>query len=407
MFAAAFSASAGFLALAAPPGMTVGPSPYDYAQRCVGSSAVAPFTITNEGSSDLMIDSITRSGSSSSIDFTAPSVPSPNPIPPGGTAAFSVTFKPSARGLRQAFFTVNSSAGQQTIDVYGTGVDRKLAATPASVSFGDQRVGTRSTQRSIVVSNPGKDPVTVTGVARKGTNAGEFVVTTPAAPFVIQPGATTTIAVAFQPAAVGLRSGAVELSSNACGAAKLTVPLVGTGAIPNVVVDPNPIDAGASPTGVEGKPTAVTIGNDGRAPLKISAIQVIGTDAGDFTLAGLPALPVTVAPAGTLVFSVRLTASAEGPRTASLNIVSDDPDSPAFAVPMTGMGGTASPSPRASASRTPSQAPSARPTATTTARTIAKPGNDSLSIGVVIGGVVVAFGALVYIRRLRASDEEE
>ena len=280
------------------------------------------------------------------------------------------------------------------------------------MSFGDQRVGTRSASQTLTVRNTGADPVTVTSVKRIGAGANDFRSTPPGASFTVSPGAAATVALAFQPVQAGVRSGTLEVvySNQWCPAVKLTVGLTGTGVVPNVVVDPNPIDAGSSPIGKEGKPVSIVIANDGKAPLKITAIQVIGTDAADFSLKSLPLMPVSVLPSGTITFEVRMTPSAQGLRSASLNILSDDHDAPAFAVPLRGTAGpSAAPSVRPTTSRTPSPStkPSTPGSSSSTPQALGRPGNDSLAVGMVVAGVVVVFGGLMFIRRLVAEPDEE
>jgi len=152
----------------------------------------------------------------------------------------------------------------------------------------------------------------------------------------------------------------------------------------------------------------VTVSNDGGATLKITAIQVVGPNADDFELAGLPTVPVSVPPGGSFVFNVFMTATDAGLRTASINVLSDDPDMPTLDVPLSGIGGTASASPTSSPRRTSS--PSARPSTTvkTSPRALAGGSpNDSLAVGLVIAGVICAFAALMVVRRRVARADEE
>jgi hypothetical protein len=395
------------------PTIVVTPTALSFGGLCIGVTA-APKTVTVEnqaqgGGQDLIISSITRSGSG---DFSHTTIG--NPIPPQMSERFTVGFTPSARGSRTATFTISSNdPNDPSVDVTatGSGIDRRIASDSSTVAFGDQRVGTRSPTKSLVVRNPGLDTVTVTSVKRLGTNGADFLVTPPAVPFSIPAGNFRTLSIAFQPGGAGLRSGSLEITSNACTNPKITVGLVGTGVVPAINVAPNPIDVGAAPQGTEGPPTAVTVSNDGGVPLKITAIQIVGADAADFALSGVPVLPYTVQPSESFIFSVRMTASAEGQRLASINVLSDDPDSPTFAVPLRGVGGTPSPTPSVSASpsTTPSSTGSPSPGgATSKPRALGGPPNDSLAIGLVIAGVVLAFIGLVVARRfLRERDEDE
>jgi trimeric autotransporter adhesin len=407
VLAASFALLSGPAAGQGPPAeMTVTPSQLAFGSVCVGRSSLKSFTIANkDGADQLQGISVQRSGSSAfnpaSENFSA--------LDGGKSTPFAVTFAPRSRGAASATYSFSSdNGGSATTSVTGTGRDRKLTASRASITFGDQRAGTRSPTQSLTLTNPGGDPVTVTALTRSGANGADFRASGPAATFTITPGAIAAVSVAFQPSGVGLRTGslAIVYSNQWCSPATILVSLVGTGIVPNISLDPNPVNVGASPKGKPGKPVALTLSNDGKAALKITAIQVLGTDAGDFALTGLPVMPVTVPAAGTLVFSVRMTASEEGLRIATINVISDDPDTPAFSVPLRGTGGTASPTPTASP-RPSSPIPSVRPTGKNSPQAIAEPGNDSLAVGMVVGGVLFAFGGLLVIRRLVAARDQD
>jgi len=378
---------------------------------CVGSSSPPfTFTISNTASGgsgeDLHVTSISRVGDS---DFTNTSA-SKSTIPAGETATFKVTFTPTTRGTRDADLTIHSDDPDTPsfpVSVTGTGIDRRIAADRPTVSFGNQRVDTRSPNQTLLIRNPGLDSVTVTDIALHGAHGRDFIATVPGQPFTIKPGDVRTVTLAFQPSAAGARRGSIEFISNACGQPSLRVALVGTGVVPHIVVNPGTIDAGASPKDAQSPAVPVSVSNDGGAALKITAIQILGPDADDFELLGLPVMPTTVPPAGSFVFNVRMTPSALGLRTATISIISDDPDAPTLAVPLSGTGGTASPSPSPSPKRTSS--PSPRPTASgsrsTSPQALGAPGNDSLAVGLVIGGVVAAFVGLMVLRRFVASSE--
>ncbi|MEX2554444.1 MAG: choice-of-anchor D domain-containing protein [Actinomycetota bacterium] len=274
------------------------------------------------------------------------------------------------------------------------------------MAFGEQRVGTRSPTKTLIISNPGQDTLTVSAVKKVGTNAADFVVPIPAA-FSLAPGATKSINVAFQPTGDGLRKATLEITSNSCTQPKLNVSLVGTGVIPNIVVQPNPIDVGTSSVGKKGKPTAVTVSNEGAAALKITTIQIIGENAPDFELSGLPPVPETLQPDESFVFAIRMTPTEEGLRLASINVLSDDPDVPTLTVSVRGSATAASPSPTASASANVSPTMSASPSSTASPLPAGTP-NDSLAITLVVGGVLSAFVGLMIVRRfLRTPEDEE
>jgi hypothetical protein len=80
-----------------------------------------------------------------------------------------------------------------------------------------------------------------------------------------------------------------------------------------------------------------TIANAGNAPLNITLpLTVAGTDAADFSVATAP--PATLAPGASATFQVAFTPPAPGPRSATIQIVSDDPDQSPFAFAVGGVG---------------------------------------------------------------------
>jgi hypothetical protein len=394
-----------------PADIVVTPPALPFSTVCVGGSPSKTVTIKNndpeQGGQPLHVSDVQRIGGVGATSF-AFSDPSPITLDPQETESFTVTFNSSLPpGNRSTTFRVSSDGDDTSISVpaSATVVHRLIGVNPATVAFGEQRVGTRSPTKVLIVSNPGQDTLAISVVKKVGTNAADFVVPIPAA-FSLAPGATKGINVAFQPTGDGLRRATLEITSNSCTQPKLNVSLVGTGVIPNVVVQPNPIDVGTSSVGKKGKPTAVTVSNEGAAVLKITTIQIIGENAADFALSGLPPVPKTLQPDESFVFAIRMTPTEEGLRLASINVLSDDPDVPTLTVSVRGSATAASPSPSASASASVSPTTSASVSSTASPLPAGTP-NDSLAIMLVVGGVLSAFVGLMIVRRFIRTPEEE
>jgi hypothetical protein len=117
-------------------------------------------------------------------------------------------------------------------------------------------------------------------------------------------------------------------------------------------------------------------------------------------------MPKTLQPDESFVFSIRMTATEEGLRLASVNVLSDDPDGATFTIPVRGTALAAGPSPTPSAS-SPSPSPTASPTIGGSPRAIGGTPNDSVAIVLVVGGVLFAFvGLIVYRRFIRTPDDD-
>ncbi|HEY3753461.1 MAG TPA: choice-of-anchor D domain-containing protein, partial [Pseudonocardiaceae bacterium] len=98
-----------------------------------------------------------------------------------------------------------------------------LTASPSSVSFGSETVGSTSSAQSVTVSNPGSAAVSmasvgVTGPFSETNNCGTSLAA----------GASCTVSVKFAPTASGSASGTLSVNSSAPGS-PLTVALSGTG----------------------------------------------------------------------------------------------------------------------------------------------------------------------------------
>ena len=79
----------------------------------------------------------------------------------------------------------------------------------------------------------------------------------------------------------------------------------------------------------------ITVENSGDADLNISSVDVSGTDTADFAVIGAPTV---VAMGATETFQVQFTPGANGARSATLTISSDDADEAAFDFPLAGTG---------------------------------------------------------------------
>ena len=394
------------------PAILVTPDPLNFGTVCVGKSVTKTMTVKNnepengEGQQTLQVDDITKSGSGSNA-FTILSDRSFTLQPQDSRTVdirFNAALPPGGRAPR---FTVEYQASEtESIGGVAKVVHRLIGVDNSTVAFGEQRVGTRSPSKTLTIRNPGQDAIQVSSLQRTGANRTDFVVTAPAVPFTIAAGDFRTVTIAFQPTGEGLRRGTLEITSNSCTQPKLNVTLVGSGVVPNVAVQPNPIDVGSSPVGKAGKPVAITVSNEGAAELKVTAVQIIGADAADFVLTGLPPVPKTLQPGESFVFNIRMKATAEGLRLATVNVLSDDPDGGTFAVAVRGTATPAvSPSPTASA--TASTTPTATASASDEPVPTVKP-NDSLAIVLVVGGVLSAFVGLMLVRKfIRTPDDAD
>ena len=152
----------------------------------------------------------------------------------GNTVTISLPSGTSARYV-QLNFTGNtgwSAAQLSEFEVFPGGgstgpTGSPLTASPSSVSFGNQTVGSTSAAQSVTVSNPGSAAasmasVGVTGPFSETNNCGTSLAA----------GASCTVSVTFAPTASGSASGTLSVNSSA-PSSPLTVALSGTGTSSN------------------------------------------------------------------------------------------------------------------------------------------------------------------------------
>lgn len=103
----------------------------------------------------------------------------------------------------------------------------------------------------------------------------------------------------------------------------------------NINVSPVAINFGEVSVGQTAGPNVVSISNIGDQPLTISGITTPG---GEFTLSGLPSLPITLASFSSVSFNVSFSPISGGPKAASFNIISNAVNTPTATVNLQGFG---------------------------------------------------------------------
>ncbi|HEU5003939.1 MAG TPA: choice-of-anchor D domain-containing protein [Actinomycetota bacterium] len=130
------------------------------------------------------------------------------------------------------YFTENDQAaaiGEVSVGVGGAG---QVQASPTSINFGSQTVGSSSSPQTITLSNGTTSTVTLNPVTLGGTNPGEFALATDGCSGATLPGGQScSVSVSFAPNTTGTFSGSVGFSE--AGGGSQSVALSGTGASPS------------------------------------------------------------------------------------------------------------------------------------------------------------------------------
>lgn len=292
----------------------------------VGETETLLVNLTNAGSTSVTLSEINLSNA----EFNASVASLPTVLAPGQSVSVSIVFTPTTSGWTRGTiaFVSNASNPTLTLAVSGTGNNAPpVTATPSSLSFGSQTVGSTSTL-PLVLTNTRKSALSLTGLQTSGTT---FSITGPALPLSLPAGQSVTFTVAFSPQSVAIDGGSIFVQGPA-----LTVPLAGTGAavvVGQLTIAPSTLNFGN-----------VTVGNTGNQTLNLSAsaaavtISSSASSSAQFSLAGT-SFPITIAAGQSVSLDVAFTPQNSGAATGSLAFTSNAANAPP-AEPVTGTGVT-------------------------------------------------------------------
>jgi Beta-propeller repeat len=344
---------------AAMPSVSFSLGKVNFGTQPVGSLTVPPqaIAIENTGDSPLTISSVILTGANSA-DFSAQNsvLCTTLPVAPGGMCAFEITFVPSVVGPEGAFLTLtdNAAPGSQILEVVGVGGGPLASFTPASVNFSNVPVGTNPAS-PILVTNTGNQALLISNIQVTGANASLFPTTSGGCPGTsgnsggLQPGASCTVVLSFDPNAPGTYQAGVTFTDNSQGASNSTqvVPIEATATPATALLSVNPpsLAFATQAVGTTSGLQIVTLSNVGSAPLNLTNLAMIGggaTSFGYFTRGSnacqLP--PGTLAPGTNCTIVVDFIPQAAGSANAALTFTDNAAGSPQM-VALSGIGAAA------------------------------------------------------------------
>jgi len=196
--------------------------PLDFQAQLVGTTSTPQIvTLTNTGATTLTISSMKARGQFAMNSTCGTSVA------PGANCTISATFSPGSQGLKTGTISISDSASTKPQVIELTGSGTVVTLSPTSLTFGSQKVGTKSPPQQVQLTNHGNAPLTVSSVKIVGKDPGDFSQTNTCVGQVAA-GASCTITVTFKPIKKGSRSASVSVSDSG-GASPQQAALSGTG----------------------------------------------------------------------------------------------------------------------------------------------------------------------------------
>lgn len=277
------------------PQLRVDTTQLDFGSATFGKS-VAPKTVTlyNDGDGALRVKevSIPMGMGIHADSFSAtPAAAVPFVLHAGASIPIDVAFVPKQAGMLGASLRIVTDlmgmGGTAAVALKGeaNGSIGQISAT--ALEFGDQRIKL-AVMKAVTLTNKGNKPLTVLR-SRVIAMMGEFTAALPADNTVVMPGASLSIAVTANLAAIGAVQGRLEIETDdptVAGGTKFSVNLSANGVVNNVSITPALLDF--TPPIYVGQTSLMqvfTIRNTGSIPIDNLIARMSGSDAADFRIA--------------------------------------------------------------------------------------------------------------------------
>lgn len=242
------------------PAATLGAASVSFTSQLVGTTSVAQaVTLTSSGETPLAITSITASG-----DF-AETNDCPSSLPNTQSCTIQITFKPTARGVRDGGLSIvdDATTTPEQASLSGSGIAPVVSLSRASLDFGGQVLNVPVTA-TVILNNIGDAPLTVSSIVV----GGDFTETNNC-PASLAAQAGCTVSITFQPTITGLGGGTLTFTNSAADSPQ-SLPLSGTGA--QLGFSSSNLPFGNQVVGTPSAAQTVTVTNPGNGPLAITGI---------------------------------------------------------------------------------------------------------------------------------------
>ncbi len=333
------------------PYISVTPSSADFGTLNVGStSACQDFQVRNDG----MFDALITLNGPYYGDYATGSCTSPGPVCPTGGSPFTLTpsqscwvslaFSPSFDGYSYDYLDIadgNSWWGYvsgATLFGYGLQPGPRITVDQYALSFGTHPVGVAAPNQSVLFTNVGDAPLTVSSIALVGGSGFSLVGETCTSGSPLAPMATCTATFGFTAPAASSYYDYATIVSDAVDNPTLYVDLDGSGSptpAPSADFYPMSLDFGNVVGNTTSPVKTVSFANTGSAPMTITDIVSGG---GDFTVShDCPLAPATLAAGACCTISSQFKPTVAGPQSTSIQVTDDAAGSPHL-IPIQGVG---------------------------------------------------------------------
>lgn len=275
------------------------------------ASSPQSVTLTNNGNATLNLSNIAVTGDYAQTNNC------PAALGVGSVCTFQITFTPTAGGARTGALTLTDNApdSPESVSLTGSGYVTTATISPATLSFGNESVGSTTSAQTVTVTNTGENAMSVSVVSASG----DFAATNQCSS--IPTSQSCTIGVTFTPTLAGSRTGTLTISDNARGNPH-TVTLGGTGIASAVGFSPSSLTFPLQSVGSISASQTITVTNSGNGQMTVTGIQVTGGFAQNNNCG------TVAANGGTCNVQVTFTPAATGAQTGTITFTDSAPNSP-------------------------------------------------------------------------------
>jgi hypothetical protein len=298
----------------------VSPSAINFGSLTVGQSASQTFQIINSGTRSLSVSGISVAGTG----FAVKSPALPLVLAAGQSGNVATTFTATTTGPASGKIMISSTAPDSpmivALSATAVGKASSLAVAPSSLSFGDVKVGSASTQ-TVQLKNSSSSPITVSAVSITGAGLSLSAVSLP---LTLSAGASANLSAIFKPAAAGNASGALTIKSNATdssdaiGWSGTGTAATSTSASSTLTATPPSVVFGNVPTGTATTQT-IKIANSGSSPVTVSSVTASGAG---ITVSGI-STPLTLAAGSSANLTASLKPASAGGASGAIKVISN------------------------------------------------------------------------------------
>lgn len=311
------------------PSIYVDRTQISFDETAISKTSSAYLWFSNTGEQELTIENIFHSDTSFSVNIDN------FILNPGQSQYVLVSFSPQYLGEYQDTLKIQSNDPENEythVFLYGTGrnlFDQNIQVSTDSLDFGAIPVGQRSTY-GLVVYNTGEQNLSVSNISN---NFSEYSLDV--REFTVSPNSNRTVYIAFEPETTLTYSDTLIITSDDPDTPTKLVKVTGSGRElmdQHITIAPDSLYFGSIGVGLQ-QNLNLQIRNAGEKNLVVDSLHV-SNDV--FSISGQPSF--TLVPGASQWLTVNFAPTSVDTFQAQINVLSNDPDSSNFVVPLTGYG---------------------------------------------------------------------